>query len=252
MLKLVSSRRGWAGALVLLALGGAGLWTLRAPHEIAVTQQEIQARLDGAAGREIALTGSAHAFIPSLQFKSAEIVLIAKEATIAFEIEGRLRTGRNFTLAAMAQGTPTYVDGAIYFEPSNIEATKLAYAGSSVADLVRDHANNPALGDKARKLLANAAGKIDAWAQTAAETAMRQFLESRPIYRLKDDVGGKALKAALEKIEIEDGRVVATFTLWRLTATAIAGALSLLLGVALTILLLRAALAGADLDVGAS
>jgi hypothetical protein len=58
---------------------------------------------------------------------------------------------------------------------------------------------------------------------------------------VKDDLKGGAIKSSLESMKIESGRVVLTFSLWRLTASALLGALGWLAAIGLVILVLRGA-----------
>lgn len=248
MQKLVWKRGGWAGAVLLLAIGVAGLWAMRATYEISLTQQEIQSRIDAKLGQELPVKGPAQAIVRSLRVKAAQLVLAGGSATIDLDIEGALRNGKSFEIAASTQGAPTYSDGAIYFTPTKIDTTKITYEGASVSELAGRLSDRLPIGEKARQLVEDKAHQADGWAQAAAEAAMRRFLEERPVYRLKDDTTkGAALKAALEKIDVEDGRIVATFSLWRLTTTVVAGAFSLLLGIAIVILILRGMLRGEGL-----
>lgn len=253
-----SRRLGWLAAAALLALGVAGLWTVKATHEISLTQADIQAHIDRQLGKEIAIKGAPGApgaLLQSIRIKSATVTLRDGKAALAADIEGALRTGKSFEIEASALGTPKYAEGALYFDPEKVDVRRLTYEGQSLADLVsrlaRSHVADVA-GEKARVFLEEKARKADDWATAAVDAALRRFLEERPVYRLKDDTKGAVMKAALEEVRVENDRILVTFSLWRLTATTVAGALSLLLGIILSILIVRMILIGEDIEISAS
>jgi hypothetical protein len=65
------------------------------------------------------------------------------------------------------------------------------------------------------------------------------WLEHRPVYRPKDDVKGLLIRASLDAVNIEQDRVVLTFTLWQLTLGVVVGLVALLAGICLTMALGR-------------
>jgi hypothetical protein len=71
----------------------------------------------------------------------------------------------------------------------------------------------------------------------AAERAIKAYLAARPVYRVKDDLKGVLLKAALVDVAIERDRLVVTFSIWNLTTTVAIFAL-LLIGALLAVYLL--------------
>lgn len=245
-------RFSWLGAALLLMLGAAALWGVKATHAMSFAQAELQERIDRQLGRDIAIKGPAQALLRSIRMKKAALTLHDGKAAIAFELGGELRTGRNFEMAGTAVGAPAYAGGALYFHPEQIDVRRLSYEGQSVADLVARVARSHVATEKARDFLEDKARKADVWAVTAAEAALRRFLEEQPIYRLKADSKGAFLKAALEKITVEDGRLLVTFSFWRFTVTTIAGVFSLLAGVISSILIARMLLIGEDIESSVS
>jgi hypothetical protein len=249
-MKQTMRRYGWLLALLFLALGAAGLWTVSTTHDISLTANEIQSRIDGALPREIALKGPAQALVPSVIAKSATVDLKDGKVALAVALEGRLRNGKSFEIEAKARGVPKYDDGALYFEPEKVDISRLAYEGQSASELVGRLAGK--LGDgKLRDALEAKAQKLDDWAEKAADAAIRKLLEERPVYRLRDDMNGAVMKAALEKIAVEGDRLNVTFSLWRLTTAAVGGLVSLLLGVILALLVIRILLNEEDFDISA-
>lgn len=241
-------RYGWLLALLFLTLGAAGLWTVSATHDISLAASEIQSRIDGHLPREIALKGPAQALVPSVTAKSATVDLKEGKVALAVALEGRLRNGKSFEIEANALGVPKYDDGALYFEPQKVDIRRLAYDGQSASELVGRLAGK--LGDgKLREAVEAKAQKLDDWAEKAADAAIRKLLEERAVYRIKDDVKGAAMKAALENVAVEGDRLNVTFSLWRLTTAAVGGLISLLAGVILALLVIRMILKGEDFDI---
>lgn len=244
-------RHGRLFAALLLVLGAAGIWTVAATHEASLTESDLQARIDNALPREIALKGAAQALLQSISVESARIQLRPGKASFAFGIEGRLRNGKRVDIEATALGVPKYEDGALFFAPETINVGRLAFQGESASDLAGHFAGK--LGnDSLRAVVEEKARKADDWAQKSVEAALRRYLDERPVYRLKDDAKGAVVKAALEKIAIEDGRLNVTFSLWRLTGAAIGGMVSLILGLIVAALVIRMILIGEDIDISTS
>lgn len=242
-------RYGWIAATLLIALGAAGLWTLAATHEISLSATELQSRIDDRLPKEIAVKGPAQALLQSASVKSATVSLRDGKAALAFGVEGKLRTGKIFEIEASALGVPKYAEGALYFEPEKIDVSRLAYGGESAAELVARVARGHVADEKLRALIEEKARKADDWTARIVDAVLRRYLEERPVYRLKDDVKGAAMKAALDRIAVQDDRLQVTFSLWRLTASAIAGFFSLLLGIILAVLAVRMILLGEAIEI---
>lgn len=245
-------RYGWITAALLIAPGAAGLWTVAVTHEVSLGARDVQSRIDDRLPKEIAFKGPAQALIQSASVKSATVSLHDGKAALAFAIEGRLRTGKSFEIEATAQGVPTYAEGALYFQPEMLDVRRLAYDGESVADFAAGVARSRVANEKFRALIEEKVRKADHWAAKAADAVLRRYLEERPVYRLKDDATGAVMKAALEKIAIEDDRLNVTFSLWRVTAAAISGFFSLLLGLILAVLVIRMILVGEEVKISSS
>ena len=173
-------RLGWAGAILLLALGTAGLWTMRATHAISLSQAGIQSGLDRQFGKEIAVNGPSHLLLQSIRVKSAMVTLRDGKASFDVNLSGVLRNGKSFGIEATAAGLPEYADGALFFQPQNLDVRRLTYEGESAAEFVSRVAGNHVASEKARALLNEKARMADGWANAAAENALRAFCWSAP------------------------------------------------------------------------
>jgi hypothetical protein len=96
----------------------------------------------------------------------------------------------------------------MYFDADDVKVEQLSVAGRSV--IGEDETAT-------RRRLSEAAGPA---VQRLAETAIKSYLATRPVYRFKDDFKGFVLKASLVDVAIANNVLVVTFSLWNLTVTA--------------------------------
>lgn len=232
---------GWISVPALLLLGCAGFWTLYGTHEIALTQAQIQSRLDKQMGKDLPLKGAAQTLVKSVQAKNGAVQIGADQVTISFDIEGVLRNGKTFSVSATSVGAPQYVSGEFYFEPSKVEIENFTYENSRPADIASRLGKFLGEG-AAKRVIEGQAQRAEDWVTTLAENTVKHALEERPVYVLKDDTKGQVLKSSLESMKVENGRVVLTFSLWRLTTSAALGALGWIAAIWIALLLLRSSL----------
>ena len=89
----------------------------------------------------------------------------------------------------------------MYFDADEIKIEQLTIAGRTV------------LGEEGGRL----SNTVRSALQGVAESGIKAYLASRPVYRFKDDVKGVVLKAALVDVAIEQNTLTVTFSLWNLT-----------------------------------
>ncbi len=225
-------------ALAAMALGAAGLLTLRAPQEIAFTQAQLQKRIDPLLNKDLPLKGEAAEIVASLQARVINVTIAEGRVDIAALLQGRLVIGPAFSVAVSLRGKPVYDDGAFYFEPEDVrlekfslgEEGKLAGALAGLARLAGPGAAD--LIDKKRR-------EFEGAAKGLVEHAIKAELERRPFYRLKDDAKGDVLRSTLDTLAVEGDKLVIRFTLWRATPWAALGAAVLLGGIVGLVLALR-------------
>ena len=87
-----------------------------------------------------------------------------------------------------------------------------------------------------RRRTAEAAGAV---VQRLAETAIKAYLATRPVYRFKEDFKGVVLKAALVDVSIQQNTLAVTFSLWNLTVTVAIFAVALILVLLAVVYLIR-------------
>ncbi|HTO80525.1 MAG TPA: hypothetical protein VMJ31_12190 [Methylocystis sp.] len=226
-------------AFLVTAAGSAGLMTLRAGHEVALTQAELQRRIDPLLNKDLPLKGRAAEIVASLQARQVAVAMGEGRVGVTFLLQGKPVMGPTFLVAASMRGAPRYDDGAFYFDPEDVRIEKFALgedgrlSGALASGLAR------LAGPGAADLVEKKRQEIEAAAKTLAENAIKAELGKRPIYRLKDDVKGEVLRATLDSLGVEDDRLVARFTLWRATPWAAVGAAAFLGGLVLFVLALR-------------
>ncbi len=214
------SRRNLAWLLVALVgiLSIAGmLWSSFGTSRAVFTESDLNARLNHELPRTIRIV------------TIARVALNIADNRVALRID--LQTDvlhQPVSAVVTAIGVPRYDthSEALYFDLDEAKIDRLTIAGKTVVD-------EDAI---ARSRLTDAVGPA---VQRVAESAARTYLSAVPVYRLKNDLKGFALKAALSDVKIEQNALVVTFSLWNLTATVLIFALPLLIVAMLIYFLIR-------------
>jgi hypothetical protein len=225
----------WIAVAVVGVLSIAGLlWTMFGTSKIVFTEAELQARLNQQLPRTVR----------DVTIERVAVQLAESRMALQVEVKGTaMRQPVSATVSA--RGVPRYEaqKGEMYFDADDVKIDQLTVAGRSVA------------GDEdatTRRRLTELAG---AGVQRLAETAIKAYLATRPVYRFKDDFKGIVLKATLVSVTIEQSTMVVTFSVWNLTVTVAIYALVLIILLLIIYWLIRHPLWGlstiADLaDVG--
>jgi hypothetical protein len=225
-------------AFAVMALGAAGLLTLRAPQEVAFTPAQLARRVEPLLNRDLPLKGTAAEIVASLQARKLDVAIAGGRIDIGVLLQGRLVIGPPFSVAASLRGTPRYEDGAFYFQPEDVRLENFALGeDGKLAGALAGLARLP--GPGAAGLIEKKGREVERVAKGLAENAIKAELEKRPFYRLKDDAKGEVLRATLESLTVEEDRLVIRFTLWRATLWAALGAAALLVGLVFLLLALR-------------
>jgi hypothetical protein len=189
--------------LALLATAGM-LWSMFGTSKLVFTESELQERLNQQLPRTVR----------EVTIERVDVGLA--ESRLALRIAFQAMVLRQQVSAVLStRGVPRYepTSGTMHFEAEATSIDQLTIAGRNVPQ---------------------AAG---ATLQRLAEPAIKAYLAARPVYRLKDDLKGVLLKAALVDVAIERDRLVVTFSIWNLTTTVAMFAL-LLIGALLAVYLL--------------
>ena len=208
----------WIVVALMGVLSIAGLvWATFGTSKLTFTESAIQERLNKQLPRTVR----------EITIERVAVQLADNRLALRIEIQGTvLRQPVSAVMAA--RGVPRYEaqGGEMYFDADNVKVEQLTIAGRCV------------IGDDeaARRRLSETAS---ATVQRLAETAIKSYLATRPVYRFKDDFKGIVLKAALMDVAIEQNTLAVTFSLWNLTVTAAAFALGLIIVLVLIVYLIR-------------
>lgn len=234
----------WAGVVALFVLAIGGLWTAYGTQRATFTEAQVQARIDSQLDKELAVTGAAHLLVKTIKVQGATIHIRDNHIIAVVDVEGRLRTGKAFTLTIYAIGVPTYSFGELYFKPETIKVQKFAYEGSTPTELFTGFAKRYVSDAEMRQLIEDKSPAVESWMTAVAQNAAVQTLQRRPVYQLKDDVKGLLIKASLESVKIDQDRMIVTFSLWQLTLSVLFGIFCLMFGIAVLLILLLHPLLG--------
>lgn len=206
----------WIVVALVALLSAAGLaWSMFGTSRLVFTEGDIQARLNQQLPRTVR----------EMTIERVGVRLANNRLALRVEIQGSaLRQPVSAVL--LARGVPRYDPdrGEMYFDAEEVQIDQLTIAGRRV---VGDDSESRGRASEAARSAA----------QHIAETAVKAYLATRPVYRFKDDFKGLALKAALADVGIEQNTLVVTFSLWSLTVTVAIFAL-VLAGVLFVIYLL--------------
>ena len=214
------SKRNLARLLVALLglLSAAGmLWSSFGTSRVIFTEAALNARLNHQLPRTIGTVTIARA------------ALNIADNRLALRVDLQMDfLHRPVAAVVSAIGVPRYdtQSEALYFDLDEARIERLTIAGKTVVD--EDATTRSRLNEAIGPSL-----------QRAVESGARTYLAAIPVYRLKNDLKGFALKAALSDVAIEQNALVVTFSLWNLTVTVLIFALPLLIVAALIYLLIR-------------
>ena len=111
----------WASSVLLALLAIAGIWGVYATHQIALSDSEVQERVDKQLDKDFPVKGPAHLLVQSVKLQGATVHFEDGLVVALIDLDGMLRTGKKFTITAAATGSPSYSGGEFYFQPENVE-----------------------------------------------------------------------------------------------------------------------------------
>jgi hypothetical protein len=209
------------GALSTTAM----LWSGFGSIHVVFTAAELQKRLNQKLPRTV------------LNVTIEDVALNASDNRLGLRIDIQTNVHHEAISAVVsARGVPRY-DGhreAMYFDVDEIKVNQVAVAGKTIVD--ENAAPRSRLG----------AAVLPA-AQRVVEAAVKTYFAEVPVYRLRNDVKGFVLKAALSDIKIDQNVLVVTFSLWNFSLVVFVFALPLLTVASFVYFLIRYPLWGAEL-----
>ena len=208
-------RTAWIVVAVVGFLSAAGLlWSMFGFDRLIFTAAELQSRLNQQLPRTIR----------EVTIERVNVALADNQLALRIALQARVLQ-QPVSATVSARGVPRYEahETAIYFDADAIKIEQLAIAGRTV------------VGQEGGRL----ANTVRSTLQGVAESGIKAYLATRPVYRIKDDFKGVVLKAALVDVAIEQNTLAVTFSLWNLTMTAAIFALILIILVLVIYWLIR-------------
>jgi hypothetical protein len=201
------SRRRIAWIVIALVglLSAAGLvWSMFGSDRLTFTAADLQSRLNQQLPRTVR----------EVTIERVDVALADNRLALRIAMQARALQ-QPVSATVSARGVPRYEahDAAMYFDADDIKIEQLAIAGRTVVG-----EEGGRLGNTVRSSL-----------QRVAESGIKAYLATRPVYRFKDDFKGLVLKAALVDVAIEQNTLKVTFSLWNLTLAVVMFALILII-----------------------
>jgi len=189
-------RTAWIVVAVVGFLSAAGLlWSMFGFDRLTFTAEELQSRLNQQLPRTVR----------DVTIERVDVALADNRLALRIAMQARVLQ-QPVSATVSARGVPRYAaqETAMYFDADEIKIEQLAISGRTV------------LGEEGGRL----SNTVRSALQGVAESGIKAYLAARPVYRLKDDLKGVVLKAALVDVAIEQNTLTVTFSLWNLTMTA--------------------------------
>ena len=183
----------WIVVALVGLLSTAGLvWSVFGTDRLTFTAVELQSRLNQQLPRTVR----------DVTIERVDVALADNRLALRIAMQARVLQ-QPVSATVSARGVPRYAadQAAMYFDADDIKIEQLAIAGRTVVGQ-----EGGRLGNTVRSTL-----------QGVAESGIKAYLATRPVYRFKDDFKGVVLKAALVNVAIEQNTLAVTFSLWNLT-----------------------------------
>jgi len=211
------SRRRLAWIVVVLVgfLSAAGLvWSIFGSDKLTFTAEELQSRLNQQLPRTVR----------DVTIERVNVALADNRLALRIALQARVLQ-QPVSASVSARGVPRYAAGeaAMYFDADEIKIEQLAIGGRTV------------LGEEGGRF----GNTVRSALQGVAESGIKAYLATRPVYRFKDDFKGVVLKAALVDVAIEQNTLMVTFSLWNLTVSAAVFVLTLIMALVVVYWLIR-------------
>jgi hypothetical protein len=161
-----------------------------------------------------------------IRFDNAADLLIGMQIT-------KLHRTYNMVIHTVGQPDITHVhNGEVHFKADTVEIVSFDHTGKvSTADLLRQGAQRYITNEGLRNAVTDAAPHVEDWMKTAAQDAALLALQNIPIYKLKNDVKGTFIGAAVQSAEIRGNELIIHWSLFKFAeiviATIVLGAICL-------------------------
>jgi len=185
----------WIVVTLVGLLSAAGLvWSIFGTDRLTFTAAELQSRLNQQLPRTVR----------EVTIERVDVALADNRLALRIAMQARVLQ-QPVSATVSARGVPRYAadEAAMYFDADDIKIEQLAISGRTV------------VGEEGGRLT----NAVRSALQGVAESGIKAYLATRPVYRFKDDLKGMVLKATLVDVAIQQNNLTVTFSLWNLTVT---------------------------------
>ncbi|MEK7117986.1 MAG: hypothetical protein AAB869_00055 [Patescibacteria group bacterium] len=169
-----------------------------------------------------------------MKLTKATTNLLEHDVHIALSLDGKA-LGQPLLLDATGVGVPEYRQGeqAFYFRPSELTISRLEFSGESATDKAGKFADRYITDPKLKEKIEKSLPGVKRWVGDNLEPRALAIFAQMPLYKPKNDMKGIVIKATLEKLSVENGALVLSFSLLQLTKTVFICLLAFLAGIAM-------------------
>lgn len=221
----------WGVIVVAFLFGIAGVaWNVFGLHDVKMTQQEIQQRID---------LKMPHTTKHGVTVSSVQLDLTGDKIGLIIEASAtKLKT--NFVIKAETHGTLTYsnLDGTFHFKPDVLKVLDVRTNGESVATrfnrFVDKWVDSPKILENKDELAAMVSDLVNDAVHKSAVIA----LERVPVYKMPDTFKGQIARMFLKDVEVKQQTIIAHLSFWQFTKILILYGFVIVLAIGFTIALL--------------
>ena len=229
----------WIIVAVLFALAVSTIFTVYGEHKIAISEQTIQDQINKQVGQEFPVGGMAKVAAKSIRLEAASVKIDTDSLAINFSVLTKMRFDKEVSIKSHVVGTTSFRKGEFYFDPKDVKIDKMSI-GNGTLETLAQNISDKFIDNEKLKDLTNKFGLTAAdWTRSIVEEATSRWLSNNPVYTLKGDLRGSLIKASLSSLDIRNGEIIATVTLWKMTLTIIIGLIALISAIALTYVLIK-------------
>lgn len=145
-----------------------------------------------------------------IRFDNAADLLIGMKVT-------KLHRTYHMVIHAVGQPDIKHVhNGEIYFKANTIEIVSFDHTGKPISDMMRDGAQRYVTNQGIKNAVTDIAPHVEEWMKTATQNAAILALQHIPFYKLKDDLKGTLISAAVQSAEIRGNQLIIHWSLFKL------------------------------------
>lgn len=212
-------------ALVISVIGAA--WTFFGVDEIAMTQAEVQAKIDA----KLPYTSP-----NGVQVSGVNLDLSGDKIGLTVHSQAE-RFHMRFDIDAATRGTLVFnvAEGAFYFHPDTLKVIDAKADDVSVGTKVGTMLDKLRISSTDKAQIMSVAEGL---AQSAIQHSAELWLDHMPVYKLPHTGKGYVVRAFLKDVTVKDGKIIAHLSLWQFTKTVALFMLALAASIGLAVALI--------------